>query len=343
MKLLIISSNVFSLPPSGYSGLEVLAYLLATGLAEKGHQVSIVCPEGSKLPEGIEGIFCPLREEEEKTWQRYKGRLENGEWPLVVDASWQRWATMSVAGKDPPPALLIQWHHSDPSVYSSPGPLRYPMWVGLSQDHADRLSKHLRVPVRFVYNSIDTSFYRANGQPRSNRYLWLGRYTIEKSPLDIMNLARNMKIGLDCFGDTEIVSDQGYVERCRMEADGLMVRWSPGISREQTVHEYSTHKALLYWPLWSEPLGLTILEAQACGTVPIVRKSGALPELIKHGETGFLVESLDQMRELIDKDAVKEIDLEVMRKHVEDKFSLERFVADWETLLRRVAEGGERW
>ena len=341
MKVLVISTNVFPVPLVGYGGLEQLVYHLAEGLHRKGHKVSVAAPNGSRLSEDVELIGSGQNEDEEKSWQRYKGRLESSEWEVVVDASWQRWATMSNVGREPQ-IPIINFHHSDPSIYQTPAPIPHNLWVGLSRSHAENLGRHFRIPTRYVYNGIDTQFYRSDGRPRNNHYLWLARYTYEKGAAEIINLAKKLKVVVDMYGDTSIVGDQGYVQMCRNTADGLYARVSPGISREETVNQYSTHKGYLYWLNWSEPFGLSILEAQACGCVPIVSRRGAAPELIKHGETGFLVDTLEEMEELVKKDAVKEINLETMRKHVESKFSVERFVDDWEKLLLSVVSG-ERW
>lgn len=341
MHCLIISTTVYPVPLQGYGGLEQLVFQLVCGLATKGHTISVVCPEGSTLPEGIEGISTGLREDEEKAYQRYKGRLERDEWDVIVDASWQRWAIMGSVGRDDT-TPIVQWHHTDPSVYQTPAPLAYNMWVGVSKSHAEDLGKHFKMPVKYVYNGVDTQFYKSNGNPRGERYLWLSRWTPEKGGAEIIGLAQKLKVGVDMFGDTEIVGDLSYAQLCSRRADGMYARISGGITREATVDAYSTHKGYLYWLNWSEPFGLSIVEAMATGCVPVVNRRGATPELIRHGTTGFLVDTLEEMEELVKSDAVKSIKPETMRRHVEKQFGIERFVADWEKLLLRVVEG-ERW
>lgn len=340
-RLLIISSNVFPIPLKNYGGVEELCYQMSEGLAKKGYTVSIVCPEGSTLSENIECIFTQLREPEEQSWARYRGRLESGEWQCVIDASWEKWSEMSNAGRDPAIPILL-WHHSDPSIYNMPVPVRHPMWVGLSRDHARRLSLHMRAPVRYIWNGIDTQFYMPTGAPRSERYLWIGRYSAEKNPMGLIDMAQKMKVGVDFYGDTEIVGGEEYVRSCFNRADGYFARVNKGITREATVDAYSKAKGMLFFPLWEEPFGLTVLESMACGCVPICRKSGAIPELIKHGETGFLVDDIGEMEDLIKREAIKEINPDTMRKHVQDNFSIEKFLERWDNLIQRVV-AGERW
>ena len=45
---------------------------------------------------------------------------------------------------------------------------------------------------------------------------------------------------------------------------------------------------------WPEPFGLVAIESMATGTPVIARRAGALPEIIEHGRTGFLVDDLQE-------------------------------------------------
>lgn len=94
MRIAVISSSVFPLPPLGYSGLEMIAYYCAKGLAEKGHQVTVFAPLGSNVP-GCEVIQClpPGFGEEQMfsgcVWKTHTG--EEVRWP----GYWQRFIDSS--------------------------------------------------------------------------------------------------------------------------------------------------------------------------------------------------------------------------------------------------------
>ena len=45
---------------------------------------------------------------------------------------------------------------------------------------------------------------------------------------------------------------------------------------------------------WPEPFGLVAIESMATGTPVIARRAGALPEIIEHGGTGFLIDDLQE-------------------------------------------------
>ena len=51
--------------------------------------------------------------------------------------------------------------------------------------------------------------------------------------------------------------------------------------------------ALLFPTDWPEPFGLAMIEAMSCGTPVIAWPLGAVPEIVEHGLTGFLVDSVE--------------------------------------------------
>ena len=53
-------------------------------------------------------------------------------------------------------------------------------------------------------------------------------------------------------------------------------------------------KALLFPIDWPEPFGLVMIEAMACGTPVVAWRRGSVPEIVDHGETGFVVATEDE-------------------------------------------------
>jgi glycosyltransferase involved in cell wall biosynthesis len=53
--------------------------------------------------------------------------------------------------------------------------------------------------------------------------------------------------------------------------------------------------ALLMPILWEEPFGLVMAEAMACGTPVIGFRRGAVPEVVADGDTGFVVDTVEEM------------------------------------------------
>ena len=78
-------------------------------------------------------------------------------------------------------------------------------------------------------------------------------------------------------------------------------------------------KAFLFPTQWNEAFGLVMIESLACGTPVIAWNNGAVPEVITPGETGYVVESVDEMADAIGK--LDAISPEHCRKAAVDGFS----------------------
>jgi len=95
-------------------------------------------------------------------------------------------------------------------------------------------------------------------------------------------------------------------------------------------------KARIYiLPLqWEEPFGLTLTESMAAGTPVIAFDRGSAKEVIKDGKTGFLVKNIEEMIKAIKK--INKIKREDCRKWVEEKFTIERMVSDYEKVFYEI-------
>ena len=91
--------------------------------------------------------------------------------------------------------------------------------------------------------------------------------------------------------------------------------------------------ALLHLVNFDEPFGFSVVEAMACGTPVIARRRGSMAEIVRHGENGFLVETLDEAVAAVA--AANALDRAGVRASVEVRFDVERMVDDYLALYRR--------
>lgn len=83
---------------------------------------------------------------------------------------------------------------------------------------------------------------------------------------------------------------------------------------------YQYAQAILFPVQWGEPFGLVLIESMACGTPVVAFRKGSVPEIVIHGKTGFVVDSVDEMAKAVK--AIRAIDFNDCRKHVKDNFSI---------------------
>ena len=85
--------------------------------------------------------------------------------------------------------------------------------------------------------------------------------------------------------------------------------------------------ALLFPIDWPEPFGLSVIEAMANGTPVIAFRRGSVPEIVDHGVTGFIVDSVDEAVAAVP--LARALDRVTIRRHFEKRFSVERMARDY--------------
>ena len=343
MRITVISTPVFQLGSiglCGYGGLEQIAWECARGLAAKGHEVSLVAPDGSECP-GVTMLHCgPAgRVDERFAYNKYWEKLL--EVDVVIDHSWQKCSYLLKMEQRLKAPILGVLHAPVNTMYSSLPPVENPCFVCISQDqcnHFDALFSPRTA--RTCYNGIDLDFYKPALMRRTDRYLFLARFSSIKSPDVAQDVCIAANKGLDLVGDISITQEPQYLELIKSKADGSLIRFVGPATRAECVLHFSKGYSLLH-PTRSfrEPFGLAPVEAQACGCVPVAWRYGACSETIKHGETGFLVRSVQEMIDLVKNDAVSTINRNYCREWAA-QFSVQRMVNRYEELCKEALDTG---
>ena len=85
---------------------------------------------------------------------------------------------------------------------------------------------------------------------------------------------------------------------------------------------------------WPEPFGLAAIESLGLGTPVVGRRAGALPEIVRHGLDGYIVDDVDGAVRALD--AVTGLDRVAIRESARQRFSARRMVEDYVQLYRRL-------
>ena len=99
---------------------------------------------------------------------------------------------------------------------------------------------------------------------------------------------------------------------------------------------YQHARATLFPIQWGEPFGLVLIESMACGTPIVAFNKGSVPEIVVHGKTGFVVDSMEEMV-----NAVMEIDTirpENCRSHIEKNFSIPSMSQKYANLYQWIVD-----
>ncbi|WP_242181874.1 glycosyltransferase family 4 protein [Sphingomonas sp. CARO-RG-8B-R24-01] len=162
--------------------------------------------------------------------------------------------------------------------------------------------------------------------------LFFGRIHPDKGTAVAIAVARAANIPLNIAG---IVQDQRYFEeQVRPHIDGVTVRYLGPLGGQARLAALGSAMALLHLIDFEEPFGLSVVEALACGTPVIAFRRGSMADIVRDGETGFVVDTAEQACSAIDR--IGQIDRAVCRADVQTRFSADRMAADYHRLYARV-------
>ncbi|MDY9925954.1 glycosyltransferase [Methanosarcina sp.] len=192
-----------------------------------------------------------------------------------------------------------------------------------------------------VRHGIKIESFHFNDKPQ-DYLLFLSRLHKDKGTREAIEVAKKTGRKLRIAG---FIADQAYFEKeVKPHIDNEQIIYEGHVDPERKKELLSNAYALLHMINYDEPFGLGVIEAMASGTPVIAMNRGSMPELISNGETGFLVNSVDEAAEAVQK--VASISRKKCRENVEKRFSVDRMVDDYikvyETILEKCKRESER-
>ncbi len=189
--------------------------------------------------------------------------------------------------------------------------------------------------IHTVYNGIDTAVYSFHPEPAKPSYIaFVGRISPEKGPVQAIKVARAVGLPLKMAGKIDSVDREYYQQQVEPLIDGEQIQYLGEISHEDKVKLLGGATVTLFPITWREPFGLVMIESMATGTPVIGMNLGSVPEVIAHGKTGFVCNSLEEMIEVIP-DALK-LDRQTCREYVVSRFSVETMTDEYERVYELV-------
>ena len=171
-----------------------------------------------------------------------------------------------------------------------------------------------------VPNGVDLERYPASEAVAADAPLvFLGRIEAIKGPHLAIAAARRAGLPLVLAGNVPEGHEAWFDQEVRPALDGDQVRWIGPVDDARKAELLAGARALLMPILWEEPFGIVMAEAMACGTPVLGFRRGAVPEVVTDGETGWVVDDLDQLVAAIGR--IDAIDRRACRRRVELHYS----------------------
>lgn len=185
-----------------------------------------------------------------------------------------------------------------------------------------------------IYHGIDLGDFTLNETP-DDYLLFFGRIHPDKGVAEAVEVARRTGRRLVVAG---IVQDREYFERVLephlTKGTGEQIQYVGSVGPEARNKLLGGAAALLHLINFDEPFGLSMIEAMACGTPVVATKRGSVPEVVRDGVSGFVVESADEAVGAVQN--LGELPRVRVREYAEARFSRKRMVDDYLRVYEKI-------
>ncbi|MCA9346805.1 glycosyltransferase family 4 protein [Candidatus Saccharibacteria bacterium] len=189
-----------------------------------------------------------------------------------------------------------------------------------------------------IYHGIDTNVFKFSNTPK-DYLLCIGRLTEVKGIHLAIEAAKATNSKLVIAGKS--YANEGYwQEHIEPHIDGTMISYVGEADLERKIELFQNAKGLLFPIQWDEVFGLVMIEAMSCGTPVIGWNRGSVPEVVQHGETGFVVSSTEEMIDAINN--IDKINRKACRNRVERLFSVNKMVQGYNNVYHRIVQKNKR-
>jgi glycosyltransferase involved in cell wall biosynthesis len=183
-----------------------------------------------------------------------------------------------------------------------------------------------------IYHGIDLAEFTLRRDP-DDYLLFFGRIHPDKGAAEAIAVARRSGRRLIMAG---IIQDQAYFDQEVAPHLGDQIRYLGAAGPAERDRLLGGAAALLHLINFAEPFGLSMVEAMACGTPVIATRRGSVPEIVRHGATGWIVAGVDEAVAALD--ALGTLDRQAIRAHAAANFSHERMVSAYLDLYQTIVE-----
>ena len=278
-------------------GLEMHTHALATGLRQRGHNVTVFASDTSDPALGVEAVclqasgldmsVAASRDvgamsrgfmEEHHAYLHLMLRLAGESFDIIQNNSLHYLPPAMAAGL---PGPMVTTLHTPPtpwleSAVSVRPPSRNSSFVAVSASTADQWRPKVHVD-DVIHNGIDLATWTY--QPSADRGLavWTGRIVPEKGTHLALQAAHAAGLRLLLAGP---IGDEDYFTHAVAPLLGAEDRYIGHVEHRQLAAVVGSAGVMLATPCWEEPYGLVVAEALACGTPVAAFDRGAMSELI---------------------------------------------------------------
>ena len=307
MKILLVMDPGIPIPPKGYGGIERIVALLAEEYLKLGHQVHILASEGSAIKGctmhsiGKDGFPPSGKEMRKAIFAAWAYIWKNRSQFDLIHNFGRLLYLLPVLGHPVKKIMCYQREISRRNIQIiNKMPTANLIFSGCSND----LVRRANTPGKWVaiHNAVDFSQFKLTIElPHDAPLIFLGRIERIKGCHTAIQIAKATHNRLIIAGNiSSLPEEKAYFENeIKPHIDGQQIEYVGTVNDEQKNHYLGQSKALLFPIEWNEPFGIVMIEAMACGTPVIGFNRGSVPEVVKDGVNGFIIDNEQEMIQAI--------------------------------------------
>ncbi len=341
MKILQIAPLWEDVPPKTYGGTELIVHILCEELVKRGHEVTLIASKNSKTAARlVSPVKINLRESKTLMPNFYENLSTikvmeiADEFDIIHNHCGLSVIPFHKFFKTPMVSTLHGAFVIDEEVnaYKAHKDLSY-----VSISNSQRLGNKSLNYVSTVYNGIRAETFEFQEKPDKNDpYLtFLGRISPEKGIHHAIHLAKTTGWKLIIAAKVDKADIQYFEEVIKPEIDDKNIVYIGEVNHSGKVNLLKNAHALVHAVTWPEPFGLTMAESMACGTPVLALNKGSVPEVVKHGKTGFVEDNIEDLIKRVDE--IGKINRLACRQRVVENFSAERMVHNYIKVYYKLA------
>jgi glycosyltransferase involved in cell wall biosynthesis len=331
-RVAILSPVAWRTPPRQYGAWETVASNITEGLVARGWDVTLFASRDSVTRAQLHAVVEHGYEEDpaaDPKVAEYLHISEAFEHAAEFDLIHSHYDFMALAyiRLVKTPVLTTIHGFSSPKIMPVYHKYRDGYFVSISDsDRAPGLNY-----LATVYNGIDLSLYPLQ-ESGGDDLIFLGRIHPDKGVHLAVEVARQSGRRLIIAG---IIQDEAYYrERLKPQIDNQQVRYIGPVDVAGKNELFARACALIHLNTIPERFGLVLAEANAAGIPVIAMDLGSCREVIRDGETGFLVHNVNEAVRALER--LSEIDHRACRQRIQQYFSVETMVEAYERVYSAI-------
>jgi len=331
-RVAVLSPIAWRTPPRHYGAWETVASNITEGLVARGWDVTLFATRDSVTRAHLHAVVDKGYEEDSAVDPKvveYLHISEAFEHAAEFDLIHSHYDFMALTYTRliKTPVLTTVHGFSSPRIMPIYQKYRDGYFVSISDSDRAADLNYLAT----IYNGIDLSLYPLQ-ESSGDDLIFLGRIHPDKGIHLAIEVARLSGFRLLIAG---IVQDEAYFrEQVQPHLDGQNIRYIGPVGVPGKNELFAKGRALLHLNTIPERFGLVLVEANAAGVPVIAMDLGSCREVIKEGETGFLVNNVTEAVRALER--IPEIDRHACRRRVRQHFSIETMVEGYEQVYSRI-------